>query len=157
VNLLPVGAPACAAAVDAVRSADVVVLGPGSWFTSVIPHLLLRDLANALTTTPARLVVVLNLVPQTGETEDFSPQDLLKVLLDHAPQLRIDTVFADPAAAPDADRLGRYVQAMPGRLVLSVLSCDGAADRHDPQRLGQAFADAFGWGDEVAPRPRAVS
>ena len=38
------------------------------------------------------VAVVLNLVPQTGETEDFSPQDLLQVLLDHAPGLRIDTV-----------------------------------------------------------------
>jgi uncharacterized cofD-like protein len=157
VNVLPVGAPACAAAVDAVRAADVVVLGPGSWFTSVIPHLLLRELANALMTTPARLAVVLNLVPQTGETEDFSPQDLLQVLLDHAPGLRIDTVFADPAAAPDADRLGRYVQAISGRLVVSVLSSDDGVDRHDPQRLGQAFADAFGWAQAPDQRQRAVS
>ena len=44
IRLLPPGAPACAAAVDAVRESDVVVLGPGSWFTSVIPHLLLREL-----------------------------------------------------------------------------------------------------------------
>jgi uncharacterized cofD-like protein len=48
VRLLPPGAPACASAVDAVREADVVVLGPGSWFTSVIPHLLLRELGTAL-------------------------------------------------------------------------------------------------------------
>ncbi len=83
VRILPTGAPACAAAVDAVRSADVVVLGPGSWFTSVIPHLLLHELSNALTTTSAQVVVVLNLVPQAGETSDFSPVDLLRVLLDH--------------------------------------------------------------------------
>ncbi len=54
VRLLPTGAPACAAAVDAVREADVVVLGPGSWFTSVIPHLLLRELGTAHRDDPAR-------------------------------------------------------------------------------------------------------
>ncbi|HZE48011.1 MAG TPA: uridine diphosphate-N-acetylglucosamine-binding protein YvcK, partial [Jatrophihabitantaceae bacterium] len=48
IRLLPTGAPACASAVDAVREADVVVLGPGSWFTSVIPHLLLHELGKAI-------------------------------------------------------------------------------------------------------------
>ncbi len=66
IQLLPPGAPACADAVDAVREADVVVLGPGSWFTSVIPHLLLRELGRALSTTRARVIVTLNLVPQPG-------------------------------------------------------------------------------------------
>ena len=73
VRLLPPGAPACASAVDAVREADLIVLGPGSWFTSVIPHLLLRELGTALCATSARVVVVLNLVPQVGETDDYAP------------------------------------------------------------------------------------
>src|SRR5206468_8655215 len=84
VRLLPTGAPACAAAVDAVREADLVVLGPGSWFTSVIPHLLLRELGSALCTTAAQVVVTLNLVPQVGETDDYAPADLVRVLLAHA-------------------------------------------------------------------------
>jgi uncharacterized cofD-like protein len=149
VSLLPPGAPACAAAVDAVHEADVVVLGPGSWFTSVIPHLLLHELGNALTTTQARVVVVLNLVPQPGETEDFSPQDLLAVLLEHGPALRIDTVIADLAAVSDPDRLQRYVRGISARLVLSDLAVDGSADRHDPQRLARAFATAFGWPSSI--------
>jgi uncharacterized cofD-like protein len=145
IRLLPAGAPACAAAVDAVRDADVVVLGPGSWFTSVIPHLLLRELGNALTTTDARIAVVLNLVPQSGETENFSPEDLLRVLLDHAPGLRIDTVIADPAAVPDIERLRRYVTSVSADLVVSDLTEDGHADRHEPERLARAFEQAFGW------------
>jgi uncharacterized cofD-like protein len=145
IKVLPPGAPACAAAVDAVRDADVVILGPGSWFTSVIPHLLLRELANALTTTTARIAVVLNLVPQTGETDGFSPQDLLSVLLDHGPGLRIDCVIADRAAVPDAERLHRYVGGISARLVLSELAEPGCADRHDPIQLARAFQAAFGW------------
>ena len=78
VQLLPNGAPASAEAVDAVREADLVVLGPGSWFTSVIPHLLLRELGSALAATSATIVVVLNLVPQAGETDDYAPHELLR-------------------------------------------------------------------------------
>ena len=103
IRLLPPGAPACAAAVDAVRESDVVVLGPGSWFTSVIPHLLLRELGRAIATTRATVVVTVNLVPQAGETPDFSPQELLRVLREHARDrggLRIDV-----------DRRGRRFRA----------------------------------------------
>jgi uncharacterized cofD-like protein len=145
IRVLPVGAPACDAAVEAILEADVVVLGPGSWFTSVIPHLLIDDLAQALTTTSAQVVVVLNLVPQSGETDDFSPQDLLQVLLDHGPGLRIDAVIADTAAVGDPQRLRRYVSAMPARLVLSDLATSDSIERHDPVQLGRAFEDACGW------------
>ena len=64
---------ACAAAVQAVLDADVVLLGPGSWFTSVLPHLLVPELHEALIDTAASRMVVLNLVPQPGETAGFSP------------------------------------------------------------------------------------
>src|SRR5262249_17284791 len=73
VSLIRAGRPACPEAVAAVREADWVVLGPGSWFTSVLPHLLVPELAEALIATPARRLVALNLVPQPGETDGFSP------------------------------------------------------------------------------------
>ena len=79
----------------AVAEADWVVFGPGSWFTSVLPHLLVPDLAQALVTTAARRVVALNLAPQPGETAGFSPHTHLDVLSVHAPALRIDVVLAD--------------------------------------------------------------
>ena len=108
VRLLPAGAPACAAAVDAVREADVVILGPGSWFTSVIPHLLLRELGRALCTTRARIVVALNLVPQPGETDGYLPSDLVRTLLSHAAPcggLPVSAVLADVDAVPDVEEL----------------------------------------------------
>jgi uncharacterized cofD-like protein len=146
IRLLPPGAPACAAAVDAVREADVVVLGPGSWFTSVIPHLLLRELGRALAATRAPLFVTLNLVPQAGETDDYSPQDLLRVLLTHAEAfggLHIDTVIADVDAIPDMKELTTYVRTIGASLVVSKLAADDSAERHDPQRLSEAFAQAL--------------
>lgn len=146
VHLLPPGAPACAAAVDAVREADVVVLGPGSWFTSVIPHLLLRELGKALSTTQARIVVTLNLVPQAGETDDYAPHDLVQLLVTHAEPfggLRIDAVVADSAAVSDVKELSTFLRTIGARLVLSRLAADDSAERHDPRRLSEALQRAF--------------
>src|SRR5712671_1659541 len=94
-SLVPADPPACP---EAVAAADWVVLGPGSWFTSVLPHLLVPGLAEALVTTRARRLVALNLAPQPGETEGFSPHTHLEVLASHAPDLAVDVVLADRAA-----------------------------------------------------------
>lgn len=146
VRLLPPGAPACAAAVDAVHAADLVVLGPGSWFTSVIPHLLLRELGTAIAGTRAKLVVVLNLVPQAGETDDYQPHDLLALLQRHAEPfggLPIDAVVADLETLLDLEELRRYVRGIGASLVLSKLAADDSTERHDPQRLSRAIAEVL--------------
>ena len=146
IRLASRGAPACADAVDAVREADVVVLGPGSWFTSVIPHLLLHELGRALADTPARRVVTLNLVPQAGETEGYRPSDLVRTLLAHAEPyggLRVDAVVADADAVPDERELSDYASAIGASLVMSKLAADDSVDRHDPIRLSEAYLTAF--------------
>ena len=146
VRLLPPGAPACASAVDAVREADLVVLGPGSWFTSVIPHLLLRELGTALCATAARVVVVLNLVPQAGETDDYEPHQLLDVLQTHAQPyggLKVDAVLADTDSVLDSEELTRHVSAMGARLVVSRLADDDSYERHDAARLSDAIRAAI--------------
>jgi uncharacterized cofD-like protein len=131
--------------VDAVREADLVVLGPGSWFTSVLPHLLLHELGTALCRTRARLVVTLNLVPQPGETEGYSPVDLLRILADHAAfcgGLGIDAVVADEDSV-DREELDRYARKIGARLVMSRLAADDSAERHDPRRLSEALRSAM--------------
>jgi uncharacterized cofD-like protein len=146
IRLLPPGAPACADAVDAVREADLVVLGPGSWFTSVIPHLLLRELGRALSTTQARVFVTLNLVPQPGETDGYEPADLLRVLCEHADPvggLHIDTVIADQDAVGDEKDLADFARAIGASLILSKLASDVAPDVHDPHRLAAAYRTAL--------------
>jgi uncharacterized cofD-like protein len=144
VSLIPADPPACPEAVTAIGEADWVVLGPGSWFTSVIPHLLVPDLARALITTPARRIVALNLAPQPGETEGFSPQTHLEVLADHAPQLRVDVVLADRGAAGGtAAELDKAAGRLGGRLVLADLAMRDGTPRHDPRQLAGAFAEIF--------------
>jgi uncharacterized cofD-like protein len=145
-SLVPADPPACAEAVQAVAEADWVVLGPGSWFTSVIPHLLLRELGRALSTTRARIIVTLNLVPQVGETDDYAPHELLRLLRAHADQfggLRIDAVVADTDATLDVKELSTFTRGIGARLVLSKLAADDSAERHDPKRLSEAFQQAL--------------
>jgi uncharacterized cofD-like protein len=156
VRLLPNGAPATAAAVDAVREADLVVLGPGSWFTSVIPHLLLHELGSALATTKAKIVVVLNLVPQAGETDDYEPHQLLELLQAHARPtggLPIHTVLADTEAVLDPQELHRYTREVGARLVVTRLAADDSAERHDTVRLTSAIRAVLD--DEVQGGPLA--
>ncbi len=111
VALEPAAPVPCPQAVDAVRDADWVVLGPGSWFTSVIPHLLVPELCRAVVETRGRVVVVLNLAPQAGETPGFAPADHLAALLEHAPDLRVHTVLADVRSVPDRAALEDAVAA----------------------------------------------
>ncbi|WP_085944870.1 gluconeogenesis factor YvcK family protein [Actinoalloteichus spitiensis] len=140
---------ACPEAVQAVHSADVVILGPGSWFTSVLPHLLLPELHDALLTTTARKVLVLNLVPQPGETAGFSPEQHLHVLSEHAPRLRVDDVIADIDSVPTPDQLRRATGELGGTTHLRRVADDDAPDRHDPAALGAALAAAIGVADRT--------
>jgi uncharacterized cofD-like protein len=147
-SLVPADPPACAEAVQAVAEADWVVLGPGSWFTSVLPHLLVPELSCALVATRARRLVTLNLAPQPGETEGFSPHAHLEVLASHAPDLVFDVVLADRAAVEGAAsgtmrELEKAADLLGGRLVLADLAMAGRPDRHDPRRLAGAFARLF--------------
>jgi uncharacterized cofD-like protein len=154
ISLIPANPPASPEAVAAIEDADWVVFGPGSWFTSVLPHLKVPELARVLTSTRARRVVALNLEPQPGETDDFSPQKHLEVLQAHAPDLRIDVVLADQAVVDDEAELDKAVHALGGRLMLSKVAAADGSPRHDPERLGQAFAQIFSTGDRTDPDRR---
>jgi uncharacterized cofD-like protein len=144
VALIPADPPACPEAVQAIGAADWVVLGPGSWFTSVLPHLLVPELATALVGTRARRLVALNLAPQPGETEGFSPHAHLEVLARHAPNLAIDVVLADrTAASGSTDELEMAASRCGARLVLADLAVDDGSPQHDPLRLAGAFAQIF--------------
>jgi uncharacterized cofD-like protein len=143
IGLLPPNPPACPEAVAAIRDAEWVVLGPGSWFTSVLPHLLVPELAAALCTTSAGRAVALNLAPQQGETTGFSPQRHLEVLAEHAPDLRLDVVLADPAAVSDREALRKTASSMGAELILEPVALGDGTPRHDPRLLAAAYRRIF--------------
>jgi uncharacterized cofD-like protein len=135
---------ACREAVEAVLAAEVVFLGPGSWFTSVLPHLLVPELHDALVRTVATKVVILNLIPQPGETAGFSPEQHLDVLFQHAPELRVDAVIADRESVPAPARLRRAAAELGGRAHLSDVTDPIVAGRHDPDALASCMREALG-------------
>lgn len=136
------------AVLAAIRAADWTVLGPGSWFTSVLPHLMVPAIRTALVRSDARLLVVLNLEAQEGETPGFGPSDHLAVLAEHAPDLAIDTVLADRRSVgvdrAELAELEEMVTALGARLVLDDVAADDGTPRHDPWKLAAAYARIFG-------------
>jgi uncharacterized cofD-like protein len=150
VRLLPSAPPVCPETVTAVDEAEWVVVGPGSWFTSVIPHLLVPDLRAALVRTPAKKVVVLNLRTQPGETDGFSPETHLEVLAAHAPDLQVDAVIADPDAVGDPEPLAQLCKVLGAELVLEPVAMTDGTPRHDPALLAGAFTALTGRG-RIAP------
>jgi uncharacterized cofD-like protein len=139
VALVPEDPQACPEAVEAVLAAEWVVLGPGSWFSSVIPHLMVPGLRTALAETSGRLVVVLNLEAQAGETTGFGAAEHLAALFEHAPDLRVHAVLVDPTAlGGDRREVERLVVDRGGQLVVADVAVPGEP-RHDPDRLAAAF------------------
>lgn len=146
VSLRPPNPPACAEAVAAISEADLVVLGPGSWFSSVIPHLLVPELATALQKTSAAKLVLLNLRSATAETQEYAPENLLEVLGMYAPGLGVDVVLADPGSVPDVPVVAAAAADLGAELVLDRVADEASVDQHDPLRLTAALADLGGRG-----------
>jgi uncharacterized cofD-like protein len=142
--LSPFDPPVSDAVLDAIARADVVSLGPGSWYTSVLPHLLVPKLRAALKEAQARVVVVLNLEPQPGETDGFSPEEHLSVLRAHLGGVALHTVIADADSVVDRHGLLSAVHESGAELVLAPVAELGGAPRHDPVRLSAALASVVG-------------
>jgi uncharacterized cofD-like protein len=143
VRLNPQDPPACIESVEVVLDADWIVLGPGSWFTSVIPHLLVPKLAAAIHATEARRILALNLEP-AYETAGFSAAKHIELLADHAPDLRLDVVLADSGFASEDPHLSSWADSLGARLVVADLAARDGSPRHDPLRLGSAYAEMMG-------------
>ena len=137
VRLLPGDPPATRQAVEAIMSADLVVLGPGSWFTSVIPHVLVPQLAAALRATTARRALVLNLAAEPGETAGFSAERHIHVLAQHAPDFSVHDIIVDASRVPsdrEREQLSRTANILNARVEFADVSRPGTT-LHDPAKL----------------------
>lgn len=154
VSLTPPDVRAVPAALDAIAKADLVVIGPGSLYTSLIPVLLVDDIADALATSPARIALVMNLMTEPGETDNHTAAEHLLALRRHAPRVPIHIVLLNSTPLPDA--LGSVYAAAGANPVsvdtaaLRALGCEpvtrdllgaGPKIRHDPDKLGRALLD----------------
>ncbi|HET9650338.1 MAG TPA: uridine diphosphate-N-acetylglucosamine-binding protein YvcK [Microlunatus sp.] len=143
VHLIPEDPPTVPQAIEAIDVADWIILGPGSWFTSVIPHLLVPGLAAAIHRTSARRVLTLNLEP-AGETAGFTAARHIELLAEHAPDLRLDVVLADEDFAANDPHLDSYAASMGAKLIVADLAARDGSPRHDILRLASAYAEVFG-------------
>lgn len=145
IELQPTNPRHCQQAVEAVLQADAVVLGPGSWFTSVLTHFQVPQMSQALHSTPAQRVLVLNLSAQTTETTGYSPQTYLDVLLRQQPDFRLDSVIADPQRLGDLAGLERTCEQIGATLHLTNVAKTGTIE-HDPELLASAYRAVFAHG-----------
>ncbi|WP_127848906.1 gluconeogenesis factor YvcK family protein [Lacticaseibacillus hulanensis] len=87
--------------VDAIMDADVVVMGPGSLFTSILPNLMIKNVGDAVLKTKAEVIYIVNIMTQKGETDNFTDADHVRVLHDHLQQNFVDTVLVNIEHVPD--------------------------------------------------------
>ncbi|MDY7087667.1 MAG: uridine diphosphate-N-acetylglucosamine-binding protein YvcK [Actinomycetota bacterium] len=143
VRIDPADPPVCQQAITAIDEADWLIFGPGSWFTSVLPHLMVPRLAEAIMKSPARRLVTLNLATD-NETSGLSVADHLAALHRYLPGLRVDVVLADGKWVGEPDPVRRAAEGLGARLVLAPVAVADGRPKHDPESLGVALVPVLG-------------
>lgn len=157
VRLLPEGPEALPATLQAIREADLILLGPGSLYTSVIPNLLVDGIVEAVRSSEATRVYIANIMTQDGETEGMTLSDHVQALLDHSAVDLIDLCLANCEPVPE-DLVLRYQAEGAEPMVIDrgylvqhgievverpTISQGTRYARHDPDRLAQAIMDLY--------------
>ncbi|KAA9242027.1 MULTISPECIES: gluconeogenesis factor YvcK family protein [Aerococcus] len=119
--------------VDAIMGADMVVLGPGSLYTSILPNIVIPEIRQAIQETSATVVYICNIMTQLGETEGFSDADHLRVINDHLQGHYVDACLLNRTTVPY-----EYIE---NNEVLDYL----VQVSHDRQALKDQGAEIIGW------------
>ena len=138
--------------IKAIEEADVVILGPGSLYTSVMPNLLIKNIVKALEKTSAPVIYVCNVMTQSGETDGYTAADHLQAIYHHINKPLVDYVIAN-SGKPNKEQLEKYAKEGSKPVVLdydrlkkmdvqpihSKLFKDEQLVRHDPDYLADAI------------------
>lgn len=156
IELVPATVQPLPDVIRAIREANVILLGPGSLYTSMIPNLLVRGVAGAIAKSRAKRVYIANLMTQPGETTGYSVADHVRAIHQHAGKNIFDSVVLNTRKAP-AHVLRRYhkqgatpvapsldeLDAMGVQHVTGNLLQSGSAIRHDQRRLAKLILDHY--------------
>lgn len=137
-------------ALRAIEEADLIVLGPGSLYTSVLPNLLVKGLRDKIAQVKAPCIYVCNIMTEPGETDGFTAADHLRVIIEHCGKDLVDAVLAAREEIPE-EVLKRYldegavpvhadpvsVQSMGVQYFESSFYTGGGVVRHNPQKLAK--------------------
>jgi uncharacterized cofD-like protein len=144
-------------AIAAIRTADIITVGPGSLYTSIIPNLLVSNVADAIADSDATKIFIANLMTQPGETDGYGFREHLATVRNYAPQIHFDyTIFNDRPISPEQARIYAADGAVEVRLesaadaeacdagievVGADLLDDGEMVRHNCERLARVVVD----------------
>jgi uncharacterized cofD-like protein len=131
VRLIPDSPPVLSEVLEAIENAEWITIGPGSWYSSVLPHLLVPQIRTALANSNAKIVVFLNLDARTvkDEASALSPEVQIEFLKTHAPEVKIDYLVADNSIKTTG--LEAIAQKYEAQLILSDLAHHPGSDQHD--------------------------
>ncbi|MBM3656024.1 MAG: uridine diphosphate-N-acetylglucosamine-binding protein YvcK [Actinobacteria bacterium] len=149
-RLIPDNPTPTAQGLRAITEADFITLGPGSWFSSVLPHLLVERQLKTLAGSPAKRVIILNLDASpnvTGnELAGSSPADHLRILRKFAPDLKCDVALLDSSIAARSDllvELEGLAQGMGGGVFVADLASHPGSNHHDKEKLFLTLSHIF--------------
>lgn len=149
---------------EAIGLADIITIGPGSLYTSIIPNLLVDDISGAIESSPAVKVYICNIMTQPGETQGFSLEDHVRVLSQHSPDLELDYVLVNSAPISEELRtryladgsvqvgIGEPVTSLangfarsggPSTIIARDLLHESGVVRHDPGKLATALFEIY--------------
>ena len=170
IELLPAGCKPLPEALEAIRKADLITLGPGSLYTSIVPNLLVKGVARAIEQSPALKACIVNLMWQPGETTGLTAADHIAAIERHAARRLVEVAVLNNAPVPER-RLRRYelqaahpvetdlsrLLAMGVQVIARPLLAAGAKVRHDPDLIAAVAIDLARRGRRRTQRALALS
>ena len=146
-TIIPENPPARIEALSAIAHADWITMGPGSWISSVLPHLLIPAQRDALISSKAQKILLLNLDPHPSQGGDElagkSPQEHLKLIAKYAPHLTLSYVIADTSVVHQPAELEKLVKSFGGRLITADLRQERGSIHHNVEKLAQLLASVM--------------
>jgi len=132
-------------AIESITQADLVIVGPGSLFTSILPNLLVPDIRNAINKTKALTIYVSNVANEPGETSNFDLSDYIETLEKHTEQNFIDYILAhnDDIQSQKKSLSSSLAKAYDSKIIFKNVVNDKNVLIHDPKKLAKAIIDLY--------------
>ncbi len=144
-HLIPDDPRATPEALKAIAEAEWITVGPGSWFSSVMPHFLLPAQAEAIARSSAKKIMIFNL-PEPDSIDEFagySAKEHLDLVIKHLPNLHLDFAIADQSSMGTSESLQLAVEGCGGQLIRADLAKSPGSFHHDPAKLAMTLSHIF--------------
>ena len=141
-RIIPESPKATPEAITAIEEADWITVGPGSWLSSVMPHFLLKEQADAISSAKGKKILIFNL-PDPTTSEEYAGSSLtehLQFVLKHLPDLKFDYALVDQRIETNNSSFEKLVTSCGGQVIAFDLAENKQTFHHDPKKLSLAFS-----------------